>query len=47
MAVRANAKGIMSLLEDISKDCWTPIDYTENGEAQVTETSYKGRVVSR
>jgi hypothetical protein len=43
MAVHANAKGIKSLVEDISKDCWTPIDYTENGEAQVAETTYKGR----
>ncbi len=33
MAVHANAKGIKSLVEDISKDSWTPIDYTENGEA--------------
>jgi len=35
MAVHANAKGIKSLVEDISKDCWTPIDYTEASEAQV------------
>lgn len=43
MAVRANAKGIKSLLELISDDDWTPIDYTEGGEAQVAETTYKGR----
>ncbi len=43
MAVHANAKGIKSLVEDIDSDSWTPIDYTENGEAQVAETTYKGR----
>ena len=43
MAVHANAKGIKSLVEDISKDSWTPIDYTDNGEAQVAQTTYKGR----
>jgi len=43
MAVHANAKGIKSLVEDIDSDSWTPIDYTENGEAQVAQTTYKGR----
>ena len=43
MAVRANAKGITSLVEAIDANAWTPIDYTEAGEAQVAETSYKGR----
>ena len=43
MAVRANAKGIKSLVEAIDSDSWTPIDYTENGEAQVAETTYKER----
>ncbi|MEX6428433.1 IS1380 family transposase [Ferrimicrobium acidiphilum] len=43
MAVHANAKGIRSLVEAIDSDSWTPIDYTENGEAQVAETTYKGR----
>ena len=43
MAVRANAKGIKSLIEAIDSDAWIPIDYTDNGEAQVAETSYKGR----
>ncbi|WP_276970719.1 IS1380 family transposase, partial [Ferrimicrobium acidiphilum] len=43
MAVRANAKGIRSLVEAIDSDSWTPIDYTDNGEAQVAETTYKGR----
>ena len=43
MAVHANAKGIKSLVEAIDSDSWTPIDYTENGEAQVAETTYKGR----
>ena len=35
MAVRANAKGIKLLVEAIDSDSWTPIDYAENGEAQV------------
>ena len=43
MAVHANAKGIKSLVEEIDSDSWTPIDYTDNGEAQVAETTYKGR----
>ena len=43
MTVRANAKGITSLVEAIDANAWTPIDYTEAGEAQVAETSYKGR----
>ncbi len=43
MAVHANAKGIKSLVEAIDSDSWTPIDYTDNGEAQVAETTYKGR----
>ncbi|MHB1732254.1 MAG: IS1380 family transposase [Ferrimicrobium acidiphilum] len=43
MAVHANAKGIRSLAEDIDSESWTPIDYTDNGEAQVAETTYKGR----
>ncbi len=43
MAVHANAKGIKSLVEEIDTDSWVAIDYTENGEAQVAETTYKGR----
>jgi hypothetical protein len=43
MVVRANAKGIKSLVEAIDSDSWVAIDYTENGEAQVAETTYKGR----
>ena len=43
MAVHANAKGIKALIEAISDDDWTPIDYPESGEAQVAETAYKQR----
>jgi hypothetical protein len=43
MAVHANAKEISSLVEAIDWNSWVAIDYTENGEAQVAETTYKGR----
>lgn len=43
MAVRANTKGIKSLVEAIDSDSWVAIDHTENGEAQVAETTYQGR----
>ncbi|MHB8190326.1 MAG: IS1380 family transposase [Ferrimicrobium sp.] len=43
MAIHANAKGIKSLIEGIDEDSWVTIDYTEDGEAQVAETTYQGR----
>jgi len=43
MAVHANAKGIRSLVEAIDSNAWTPIDYTDNGEAEVAETTYHKR----
>ncbi len=43
MAVRANTKGVTGAIAAIAEGAWLPIDYTADGEAQVTETLYKGR----
>ncbi|MHB8190640.1 MAG: transposase [Ferrimicrobium sp.] len=43
MAIHANAKGIKPLIEAIDTDSWVAIDYTDNGEAQVGETTYHRR----
>jgi hypothetical protein len=43
MAVRANNKGPAKAIAAIDEDAWRPIDYTDDGEAQVAETIYKGR----
>ncbi len=43
MAVHANAKGMKALIEAIDEDSWASIDYTEGGEAQVSETIYQQR----
>lgn len=43
MAVRANNKGPAKVIAEIDTDAWVDIDYTDDGEAQVAETTYKGR----
>jgi hypothetical protein len=43
MAVRANNKGPAKAIAMIDGDAWVDIDYTDDGEAQVAETTYKGR----
>ena len=43
MAVRANNKGPAKAIAAIDPDAWVDIDYTDDGEAQVAETTYKGR----
>ncbi|HEY8721136.1 IS1380 family transposase [Pengzhenrongella sp.] len=43
MAVRTNNKGPAKAIAAIDEDAWQPIDYTPDGEAQVAETTYKGR----
>ncbi len=43
MAIHANARGAKEIIGAVAEDDWTSIDYTEGGEAQVAETTYKGR----
>ncbi|MDX6548913.1 MAG: hypothetical protein QOG33_2463 [Gaiellales bacterium] len=43
MAVRTNNKGPAKAIAAIDTDAWVDIDYTPDGEAQVAETTYKGR----
>jgi len=43
MAVRANTKGVARAIATIAEGAWQAIDYTDDGEAQVAETTYKGR----
>ena len=43
MAVRTKNKGVAAAIAAIDPDAWTSIDYSPDGEAQVAETSYKGR----
>jgi hypothetical protein len=43
MAVRTNTKGIDAAIAAIADDAWVEIDYTPDGQAQVGETTYKGR----
>jgi len=43
MAVRTNTKGVAAAIAGIKADAWVPIDYTEDGVAEVAETIYKGR----
>lgn len=43
MAIRANTKGIIGVISKIDEDAWVDIGYTDNGQAQVAETNYKGR----
>jgi hypothetical protein len=43
MAVRTRNNGVAGAIAAISEDAWVAIDYTLGGEAQVAETTYKGR----
>jgi hypothetical protein len=43
MAIRTTTKGIDALIAAINEDAWIEIDYTPDGQAQVAETTYKGR----
>jgi hypothetical protein len=43
MAVRTNSKGVAATIADIAADAWVPIDYTQDGVAEVAETTYKDR----
>jgi len=48
MAVRTANVAISRAIEEIDEDAWVTIEYPEDGEAQVAETSYKGfRLVVR
>ena len=40
MAVRCSSKGINNAITAIPDDAWTPIAYTDDGEAQVAECDY-------
>ena len=40
MAVRCSSKGINNAIAAIPDDAWTPIDYTDDGEAEVAECDY-------
>ncbi|MGB9111341.1 MAG: IS1380 family transposase, partial [Acidimicrobiales bacterium] len=43
MAVRCGNEAIRKVIAAIDEEAWVGIDYTEDGIAQVAETSYKGR----
>jgi hypothetical protein len=43
MAVRTNTNGVAAAIAAIDEGAWRAIDYTPDGEAQVAETTYKGR----
>ena len=43
MAVRTSTKGVAAAIAAIDEGDWRAIDYTPDGEAQVAETTYKGR----
>ena len=40
MAVRCSSKGINNAIAAIPDDAWTPIEYTDDGEAEVAECAY-------
>jgi len=40
MAVRCSSKGINDAISQIADDAWTPIEYTDDGEAEVAECAY-------
>ena len=40
MAVRCSSKGINDAITAIADDAWTPIEYTDDGEAEVAECAY-------
>jgi hypothetical protein len=43
MAVRTGNKAISGAISTIPDDAWVGIDYTDDGEAQVAETTYEGQ----
>jgi hypothetical protein len=43
MAVRTNNKAVATAITAIDDHAWRPIDYTCDGEAHVTETTYKNQ----
>jgi hypothetical protein len=43
MAVRTNTPAVAEAIAAIDKTAWTEIDYTPDGQAQVAETTYRGR----
>jgi hypothetical protein len=43
MAIRTTTKGIDAVIAAIDETAWLDIDYTLDGQAQVAETTYKGR----
>lgn len=43
MAVHGRNKAIIKATQAIPEQDWVPIDYTVDGEAEVAETTYKGR----
>ena len=43
MAVRTGNKALVKVIAAIDEDAWADIDYTPDGQAQVAETTYKGR----
>ncbi len=43
MAVRTGNKALIRTIATIEDDAWADIDYTPDGQAQVAETTYKGR----
>jgi hypothetical protein len=48
MAVKAGNAAIARAIDAIGDDAWTPIGYTDDGEAEVAETVYRGaRLVVR
>jgi hypothetical protein len=47
MAVRANTKGVSAAIAAIDEAAWAPIGYTADGEAQVAEALYGGRLIVR
>ena len=42
MAVRTGNRAIATAITEIKEDAWVGIDYTEDGIAEVAETTYKG-----
>ena len=40
MAVRCSSKGINDAISQIPDDAWTPIEYTDDGQAEVAECDY-------
>jgi hypothetical protein len=43
MAVRCGSEAIVGVIPTIEECSWVGIDYSDDGEAEVAETAYKGR----